>query len=91
MDELTTINLAVGRLTKEEDCKFKDSPAKWMPVFHTRDLPTMVSVVSYILNVPSSTRYVERIFSIMQNKWSNSRNRCSVQLIKCELIVALNF
>ena len=90
-DELKTINVTVGRLSKEEDWKFKNSAAKWMPVFQTRDLPNMLSVVSYILSVPSSTGYVEKIFSIIQNKWSDTRNRCSVELIKCELIVALNF
>ena len=82
-DELTTINVSVGKLSQEEDCKFKDSAAKWMPVFQTRDLPNMVSVVFYILNVLSSTGYVERILSIMHNKWSDTKNRCSVELIKC--------
>ena len=48
MDELTTINVTVGRLSKEEDWAFKDSAAKWMPVFQTRHLPNMLSVVSYI-------------------------------------------
>ena len=47
--------------------------------------------MSYVLSVPSSTGYVERIFSIMQNKWSETRNRCSVELIKSELMVTLNF
>ena len=37
MDELTTINVTVGRLSKEEDWKLKDSAAKWMPVFQIRD------------------------------------------------------
>ena len=47
MDELT-INITVGRLSKEEDCKFKDLAAKWMPVFQICDFPNMLSVVSYI-------------------------------------------
>lgn len=62
-----------------------------MVLFQTCDLPNMLSVMSYVLSVPSSTGYVERIFSIMQNKWSETRNRCSVELIKSELMVTLNF
>ena len=43
-DELTLTTI----LSKEEDCKLKLSPIKWMPVFYTRtDLPNMLSVVSY--------------------------------------------
>ena len=76
-DDLTTINVTVGKLRREEDWKLKDSAAKWMPVFQSCGLPKMVS------------GYMERIFSIMQNKWSDTRNRCSVELNKFELIVAL--
>ena len=90
-DELTVINAAVERQRKESDWKFKDSVTKWMVLFQTCDLPNMLSVMSYVLSVPSSTGYVERIFSIMQSKWSETRNRCSIELIKSELMVTLNF
>lgn len=49
------------------------------------DLPNMLSIISHILSIPASTGYVERIFSRMANKWSENRNRCSVELITSEL------
>ncbi|QQP51941.1 Uncharacterized protein FKW44_013438, partial [Caligus rogercresseyi] len=36
-------------------------------------------------------RFVERIFSLMNAKWSDVRNKCSTALIKAELIVSLNY
>ena len=93
-DELTLINVIVERLKEGEDWKSKDTAARWMAVFQTSDqthLLNMLSVLSYILSVPASTGYVERIFSIMQNKWTDTRNRCSIKLIKYELLVTLSF
>ena len=93
-DELTVINVIVERLKEGEDWKSKDTATRWMAVFQTSDqtrLLNMLSVLSYTLSVPASTGYAERIFSITQNKWTNTRNRCSIELIKSELLVTLNF
>ncbi|CAM4597183.1 unnamed protein product [Leuciscus chuanchicus] len=43
------------------------------------------------LKNPSIPGYVERIFSSMSNKWSDSRNMCSKELIRSELLITLNF
>ena len=51
----------------------------------------MLKIVSYVLSIPASTGFVERIFSKMNSKWSDARNRCSVDLMKCELLVSVNF
>lgn len=34
---------------------------------------------------------VEWISSMLLNKWSNVQNRCSVELIKSEILISLNF
>ena len=62
-----------------------------MAVFEAADLPNILSFMRYILSIPASTGYAERIFSKMTNKWSNIRNRCKVELIKRELLITLNF
>lgn len=57
----------------------------------TSELPNISKIISFILSIPCTTAYVERIFSIMANKWTETRNRASTDLIKSELSVTLNF
>ncbi|GBP52833.1 hypothetical protein EVAR_38995_1 [Eumeta japonica] len=66
---------------------------KWVQVFKVakeQKLNALFSVVSRALSIPLSNAYVERVFSLMTMKWSNVRNRCSVDLIKAELLISLN-
>jgi hypothetical protein len=35
--------------------------------------------------------FVERVFSLMENLWSDERNRLSVEMVKSELCVKLNY
>ncbi|MGH0123702.1 UNVERIFIED_CONTAM: hypothetical protein FKN15_019405 [Acipenser sinensis] len=51
----------------------------------------MLYVLSFVLSILATTGYVERIYSHMQNKWNENRSWCSVELIKSELLVSLNF
>lgn len=67
--------------------------AKWIQVFQTvgkEKLSNMFLIVSYVLSIPGSNAFVERIFSLMNHKWSDCRNRCSVELMKSELQVTVN-
>ncbi|KAK0135426.1 hypothetical protein N1851_028718 [Merluccius polli] len=71
----------------------KPTCEKWVAIFQKvgKDKMTnMFRIVSFVLSVPGSNAFVERIFSLMANKWSDSRNRCSTELIKNELLVAVN-
>lgn len=79
-DEYTTANTILKGLREvaEDEWKSKDVAARW-------------PIISHILSVPASTGYVEMIFSRMANKWSDSRNRCSMDLIRIELLITLNF
>lgn len=62
-----------------------------MHVLQATDLPNIQAVVSFVLSIPSSTGFVERIFSFMKSKWTDVRNKCSIELIRSELIVSLNY
>lgn len=42
------------------------------------------------MSIPSSNAVVERVFSQMNLKWTDVRNKCSPDLIKSELIVSVN-
>lgn len=72
----------------------KSTSEKWMSIFQKvgkANMTNMFKIVSYVLSVPGSNAFVERIFSLMTNKWSDSRNRCSTELIKNELLVTVNY
>lgn len=51
----------------------------------------MFCIVSAALSIPASNAYCERVFSLMNAKWRKERNRASVELIKSELQIFLNF
>jgi hypothetical protein len=44
-----------------------------------------------ILSVPISNACVEKIFSILDNTWTDRRNRMTVELVKSELCSKFNF
>ena len=43
------------------------------------------------MSIPASNAAVERVFSLMESFGSDTRNRCSTELIKAELQVKMNF
>ena len=97
-DECVTANSILDHLILDHrqkglDWESKGTAEKWMEVLRGRaaELPNLLAVLSFVLSIPSSTGYVERVFSLMKNKWSDVRNRSSVALIKSELIVTLNY
>ncbi|KAL4101014.1 hypothetical protein QTP88_021035 [Uroleucon formosanum] len=68
--------------------------SKWTKIFlggTKENLKNIFLLVSYVLSIPPSDAYVERVFSIMNQKWSKERDRCKVELIKLELQISLNF
>lgn len=46
--------------------------------------------IGYILSVPATSAFTERVFSIMNVKWREERNRASLKLIKNELLIYIN-
>ncbi|XP_050515221.1 uncharacterized protein LOC126890380 [Diabrotica virgifera virgifera] len=66
---------------------------KWQQLFQQfpkKDTRNMFKLVSFILSTPTSNCFPERVFSQMNLKWSDARNKCSVKLIKAELLVQFN-
>ncbi len=51
----------------------------------------MTALASFLLSVPITNASVERVFSLMTGCWTDTRNRCSVNLIKSEIHVKSNF
>lgn len=70
----------------------KSTSEKWVAVFQNKgkaNLTIMLKIVSFVLGVPESNAFVERIFSLMTIKWPDSRNRHSTELIKNELQISV--
>ncbi len=41
--------------------------------------------------IPIGNEFVERIFSVMKNLWTDERNRLSIAQVKAELCIKFNF
>ena len=52
-------------------------------------LPYLLKLVSFVLSIPASNAPLERVF--IENFWNNVRNRSSVDFVKSELRVKLNY
>ena len=51
----------------------------------------MFKLVAYILHMPGSNAFPEKVFSLMSTKWRTEMNRASAALITSELQVFVNF
>ena len=64
---------------------------KWCQIFESLESSELVKIVSKVLSIPISNAFVERIFSIMNNLWTEERNNLSVPMVKAELCVRINY
>uniref|UniRef100_A0A1A7XKB7 HAT C-terminal dimerisation domain-containing protein n=1 Tax=Iconisemion striatum TaxID=60296 RepID=A0A1A7XKB7_9TELE len=94
-EECVTAKSLLENLTgvpqEKEKWQSKGTAERWMQILQAADLPNIQAVVSVVLSIPSSTGFEERIFSLMKNKWTDVRNKCSAELIRSELIASLNY
>ena len=88
LDELVLLQSITDLLSSEMSVE-----ERWVKVFNSLDKTKLTNIfrtVSFVLSIPASNAVVERIFSVMTAKWSDTRNRASVELIKNELFVYFN-
>ncbi|CAI6367779.1 unnamed protein product [Macrosiphum euphorbiae] len=92
-DEIVTIQSVFKQFIKTNDWKnVKTIPEKWQFIFQKDiELPNMFLFISFLLTLPSSSAFTERVFSVMNIKWRDERNRCSTALIKAELLIYFNY
>ncbi|KAJ8006714.1 hypothetical protein DPEC_G00110080 [Dallia pectoralis] len=64
---------------------------KWAILLKHTHTPNMTALASFLLSVPITNASVERVFSLMTGCWTDTRNRCSVNLIKSEIQLKSNF
>lgn len=54
------------------------------------NFPKLFKVISFLLSIPATSAFTERIFSAVNSKWWDERNRSSISLIKTELLIYIN-
>ncbi|CAH2088356.1 unnamed protein product [Euphydryas editha] len=66
----------------------------WAHFFRTNDSHDFVNlkkIVGFVLSIPTSNDFCERLFSLLNNLWTKERNKMSIDLIKAELQTRINF
>lgn len=63
---------------------------KWSSILKSREFPNLYKFISFFLSIPSSSAFSERVFSVMNIKWRDERNRALPELIRAELLVYFN-
>ncbi|XP_038644072.1 uncharacterized protein LOC119960426 [Scyliorhinus canicula] len=94
LDRLHDELCALHRLQAQTAAKEPRLDRRWVEVF--RQLPPdesgqLFRLVSFVLSIPVSNGYCERVFRLMATLWSKERNRLSERLVKAELQVQLNY
>ena len=64
---------------------------KWLKFFETHESPLLFKLISFVLSIPVSNAYAERVFSMMKHAWTDQRNSMSASLLKAELQIRLNY
>jgi len=92
-DEIMTVQLVFREFTTSKDWEnVKTISEKWQFIFQKDiELPNMFIFISFLLTLPASSAFTERVFSVMNIKWRDERNRCSTALIRAELLIYFNY
>ncbi|CAG5038746.1 unnamed protein product [Parnassius apollo] len=61
----------------------------WCSFFSKESAPNLLKLVQHVCSIPVSNAFVERIFNVMGNIWTNERNRLGLETVKSELCVFL--
>jgi len=59
----------------------------WAQFFKKVRAPALLTLMSFILSLPVSNAFIERVFSHVAHLWSKERNRMEPDLVKAEIQV----
>ncbi|XP_077187047.1 uncharacterized protein LOC143834264 [Paroedura picta] len=94
IDQLYNEYCVLQKLREEIVSKEQKVDQRWVKVF--RQIPEhadsqLLKLVSFVLSIPVSNAFCEKIYSLMAQLWSKDRNALSDSVVKAELQVQLNF
>ena len=92
-DKLCEELCALRKVRNELLCFTSNVSNRWMKFFAPQqpEDTQLLRLVSFVLSIPVSNANCERVFSIMNALWTNSRNRLNFNLVKAELMMKMNF
>ena len=92
-DKLCEELCAMRKVRTELLCLTSDVSNKWVKFFAIQqpEDAQLLHLVSFALSILVSNANCERVFSIMNALWTNSRNRLNFNLVKAELMMKTNF
>ena len=84
---------ALRKVRSELLCLISDVSNRWVKFFAPQqpEDTQLLCLVSFVLSIPVSNANWERMLSIMNALWTNSRNKLNFNLVKAELMMKMNF
>jgi hypothetical protein len=63
----------------------------WTKILRQKKLSNFSRIMESFFCIPIANDYVERIFSVIKNLWTDERNRMSINLVKSEICIRFNY
>lgn len=82
---------AFQHLPKEKNMSNDKIWAHFFKRCDKNDIKNLKKLMSFVLSIPVSNAYCERVFSLLNSLHTKERNRMAFDLIKAELVIRLNF
>lgn len=71
--------------------KTKKPIEKWHNIFQTQNLPNLLKLYQFMASIPVSNASTERVFSQANATWTDRRNKLSIDHVKAEIQIKVNF
>lgn len=89
--EIALLNKIYNQICTSKGFAELSTAQKWQHVFNSEDnFLNLYKIISFLLSIPATSAFTERVFSVMNSKWRDERNRASLNLIKNELFIYFN-
>ena len=68
-----------------------DPVKKWCKLLEAIDLQNLTKIIEIAMAMPIGNDFIECVFSSMKKIWSNDRNRLSINIVKAQISIKVNF
>jgi hypothetical protein len=90
LDEICTFNEILVKIPAKERIESKSIDI-WTKILRQKKLSNFSRIMESFFCIPIANDYVERIFSVIKNLWTDERNRMSINLVKSEICIRFNY
>lgn len=95
-NEFCVVKNAINKMIEERAKLNSDKKTSVYEMWHklflaNGDLHNLLKIYQFVASIPSSNSAAERVFSLCNNTWTDNRNKLTVEHVKAELQVRINF